>query len=162
MVYCKAICGMGESVSSKKVYEALRSNGYASYYQYKYEITNRLRGKREFIISRNEIEHMRTIYIKCIREFMPFQEMYNLGRKVGRCKPRLYWPMRFILARLVEEIGRSDLVKFIRPIACAKRLKSYKLYWYKLRNLVDSRTPIKSIYLDRQPQQFQLKQSRHH
>lgn len=158
MRYCRIMCGTGEKVSSAMVYSVLQSNGYRSYYQYKYEIANRLRGTREFIMSRNEIETIRSKYIKCTREFMPFQEMYTLGRRSSRGKPRLYWPMRFILARLVEEINRDDLVKFIRPIACAKRLKVYKKYWYMLRELVESRTPIKSIYL---AQQFQLKKSNH-
>ena len=159
MTYCRVLLGTGLHITSHQVYKTLQSNGYRSYYQYKYEIANTLRGKREFKLGRDEIELMRSIYIKNTREFMPFQEMYSLGRKSSRGKPRLYWPMRFILARLCEEINRQDLVKFIRPIACAKRLELYKLYWYKLRELVDSRTPIKSIYL---AQHYQLKQSKRH
>lgn len=159
MLYCKALLGNGLHITSQMVYKVLQSNGYTSYYQYKYEITNTLRGKREFVITRKEIEMMRNVYIRCTREFMPFQEIHSLGRKSSRGKPRLYWPMRFILARLVEEINREDLVKFIRPIACAKRLSRYKLYWYMLREIVESRVPIKSIFLS--PQQFQLKKSRH-
>ena len=49
--------------------------------------------------------------------------------------------MRFILSRLCEEIGRSDVIEFIRDIACKKRYAIYLDWWLKFVADVDSRFP---------------------
>ena len=140
MTYCRAALGRGITVTSQRVYDALKQNGYRSHYQYKYEIANRLRGRREFTITSHEVEKFRTMYKRYASEIIPFQRLNDIGSISRRGKLRVFWPMRFILARLCEDIGRKDLVRFIRPIACKTRIKSYMDYWVKLVTIVDSRT----------------------
>ena len=56
-------------------------------------------------------------------------------------KPRVYWPIRYILKRMCEEIKRPDLKKFIRGVCDKEKLKLYDKYWYKLKHFVDSTRP---------------------
>lgn len=130
--YCLTVLGRGLSVTSAKVFHALRINGFRAYYQHKYVIANMLRGKDEFRITRTEMDDLTRLYHNYHREFMTFQTKYKIGAVSKRGKMRIYWPMRFILARLCEQIGRSDVVGFIRGIAGKSRLKAYYYYWYKL------------------------------
>jgi hypothetical protein len=141
MNYCRTILGRGIHITSFQVFNVLQTHGYRSYYQYKYAITNRLRGRNEFYLSNEEVRCMRQVYNRYKIEFIPFQLQHNIGTTSKRGKPRVFWPIRFILARMCEEIGRSELVEFIRGISCIKRLKTYVVYWDKLKKSINDRYP---------------------
>lgn len=143
--HCELILGNGLHVTSDKVFKVLQRGGFRSYYQHKYEIANRLRGKPEFHISNQEIEHMRTIYARYRREFIPFQERYLLSQYSIRGKPRIFWPMRFIFKQICIEIGRPDLVKYIRDIRDPKGNKRYQKYWNLLKNAIDTSRPLPDL-----------------
>ena len=160
LVYCKAALGVGPSVTSEKVFLALRSNGYRDYYQYKYIIACTLRGIQEFHLSCKETSELIRIYKLYSREFFPFQLLHNIGTYSVRGKMRMYWPMRFVLARMCEQIGRGELCGFIRGVLGSKRLEKYKYYWKKLQAEIDARYP-KSMSTWQPLQQIQLKKSRH-
>lgn len=157
LAYCRAALGTGPSITSVDVFDALKSNGYRDYYQYKYIIACILRGSQEFHVSWKEAEELIRIYKLYSREFFPFQVLHRIGTYSARGKMRLYWPMRFILARMCEQIGRGELVRFIRGVLGAKRLKNYTLYWKKLQEEIDARYP-KSISTW-QPRQMRQKKS---
>ena len=142
MSYCRTALGNGPHVTSERVFYALRSNGYRAYYHYKYEIAARLRGRPEFDISSAEVRQLRHAYKRYGKEFLEFQRVHGIGKVSSRGKLRVFWPMRYILARMCEEIGRSDLKQFIRGIAGPKRLVEYDKYWAKLKVWVDRTAPV--------------------
>jgi hypothetical protein len=112
--------------------------GYRAHYLHKYDITNRLRKTPEFLITSHEYRLMRAVYCRYRSEFFSFQDSYYLTKRTHTGRPRLYWPIRYILARVCEEIGRSDLLQFIRKIKDQGKLKQYDKYWNKLKRFVDS------------------------
>ena len=141
MAYCRTALGRGITVTSERVFQTLKSNGYRGYYHYKYEIANRLRGKPEFDITTQEVRDLRDTYKRYGNQFLPFQRSRNIGRISSRGKLRVFWPMRYILARMCEEIGRGDLTRFIRGIAGKKRLQEYDEQWTALKEWVDHTNP---------------------
>lgn len=158
MNFCRVALGRGLHVSSMKVFDALQQMGYRAYYQYKYEIANRLRGKREFVFTSNDIQNLRDAFNRYRNEMIPFQELYEIGSKSKNGKRRIFWPMRFILSRLCEEIGREDVIGYIRKIACEKRYDVYMNIWLDFVNYVDQRYPKPTrVKLQLRP----LKQSKH-
>lgn len=161
MDYCRVALGRGTHVTSEKVFNVLRSNGYRAFYMHKYEIANRLRGVAEFSISSREIERMRDIYKVYHHEFMAFQQLHKIGSFSRRGKLRLYWPMRFILAKMCEQIGRGDLTVFIRKVSGKKRLEEYTRYWGMLQHEVESRHKISSGRPTSEIEIFPLKKTRH-
>ena len=141
MNFCRVSLGRGLHVTSMSVFKVLQQMGYRSYYQYKYEIANRLRGKREFTFSTREIQLLRDCFNRYRREIIPYQELKDIGSKSRNGKRRMFWPMRFILARLCEEIRREDVLIYIRPIACKKRYKIYETNWVDFTDYVQQRYP---------------------
>jgi hypothetical protein len=139
--FCRSLLGRGTHVSSHNVFLALQMGGYRAYYMYKYEITNRLRGEPEFTLSSHEIQSLRDNYKRYRYEFIPFQQTHNIGSVSKRGKPRIYWPVRFILKKMCQEIGRDDLCKYIRTVCDKKKLKLYNVYWDKLKTFIDSTRP---------------------
>ena len=139
--YCLAILGRGLHVTSHKVFTTLQTGGYRRYYMYKYEITNRLRGRPEFKISSYEIQCLRNVYKRYRYEFRPFQKTHYIGTVSKLRKQRIFWPMRFILQKMCQEICRDDLCKYIRKICDKKKLKLYNKYWDKLKIFIDSTRP---------------------
>lgn len=139
--YCRAVLGRGKHITSTNVYDVLRMGGYRAYYLCKYEITSRLRGTPEFELTSHEIEMMLTVYKRYRSEFVPFQQAHYIGTYSKKGKPRLYWPMRYILKRISEEIKRDDLKVFIKGVCDKEKLKLYDFYWDKLKQFVDSTRP---------------------
>lgn len=142
--YCLAILGKGSHITSQDVFRALQMGGYSAYYLHKYEITNRLRGKLEFKISNKEILQMKDVYKRYRQEFIPFQQSNCIGTYSKNGKPRIYWPMRYILKRVCDEIGRSDLKVYIRGVNDLAKIKLYDKYWVKLKHFIDSTRPKRS------------------
>ena len=141
MLFCKAVVGRGPGVTSDGVFKALKSGGYRKYYLHKYDIARRLRGSREFKITSYEIISLQTVYTRYRNEFIPFQQAHCIGTFSKTGKPRLYWPMRYILKRMCDEIGRSDLNVFIRGVCDTHKLSLYDKYWNKLQHFIDSTRP---------------------
>lgn len=141
MAYCRAQLGRGMHVTSHKVFRALQGNGYRAYYHCKYEIAARLRGGYEARMSNREIDKLKREYKRYSKEFMEFQRIHGIGKVSNRGRLRVYWPMRYILARMCEQIGRSDLTVLIRGIRGKKRLVEYTHYWNKLQQWVDHTCP---------------------
>jgi len=139
--YCRAVLGRGLHVTSHNVFLALQAGGYRKYYLHKYEITNRLRGKPEFNVTSNEVTQIRDVYNRYRSEFIPFQQAHYIGTCSKNGKPRIYWPMRYILKRMCDEIGRGDLNVFIRGVCDSEKLKLYDKYWYQLKQFIDSTRP---------------------
>lgn len=144
MSYCACALGRGKHVTSENVFLVLQLGGYRAYYQYKYEIAYRLRGTREFHISSDEISQMRDAYRRYQQEFIPFQEAHYIGTHSKTGKPRMFWPMRYILGKMCEEINREDLKIFIRGVKDKVKLKKYDFYWSKLKLFIDSSRPARS------------------
>ena len=145
MSYCRTVMGKGLHVTSANVFAVLQMGGFRSYYQHKYEITNRLRGKPEFKVTSREVQSMRDVYNRYRREMIPFQQSHYIGTSSKNGKLRIYWPMRYILSKICEEIGRGDLKQFIRGIRDQSKLKKYNLYWDKLKRSVDSSRPMRNL-----------------
>lgn len=141
MNYCRTALGRGPHVTSSGVYEILRTNGYRAYYQYKYEIASRLRGQPEFHVTSGEVRDLRAAYKRYANEFLPYQQRHNIGKISARGRRRLFWPLRFILARMCEEIGRPDLIQYIRGVASKQRLATYDHHWQALKQYVDQSRP---------------------
>jgi len=141
MTYCRTVLGRGKHVTSNDVFLALQLSGYRAYYLLKYEIANRLRGIPEFTISSREIQAMRDVYTRYRVEIIPFQQAHYIGTFSKNGKPRIYWPMRYILKRMCDEINRPDLNLFIRDVCDTKKKKLYDKYWYKLKHFIDSTRP---------------------
>jgi hypothetical protein len=142
MAYCRTVLGTGIHVTSENVFTVLQMGGYRAYYQHKYEITNRLRGKPEFVVTSVEVQRMRDIYARYRQEIIPFQQSHYIGTCSKMGKLRIYWPMRYILSKICEEINRGDLKLFIRGIKDKSKLKQYDFYWNKLKVLIDSSRPV--------------------
>lgn len=139
--YCSVRLGRGPHISSHDVFSVLQKGGYMRYYLYKYEITNRLRGVPEFIVTSREISAMKDVYRRYRSEFIPFQQLHRIGTCSMNGKPRIFWPMRYILKMVCKEIGRDDLVYFIRGVRDKKKSIMYDKYWYKLKSFLDSTRP---------------------
>ena len=141
MEHCIRIVGRGMHVSSDSVFNALKLGGYRQYYLHKYEIANRLRGKNEFHVSSFEVCQMKDVYKRYRQEFIPFQQTHYIGTCSRNGKPRIYWPMRYILKRVCEEIGRGDLVFYIRGVCDKSKLQLYDKYWDMLKTFIDGSRP---------------------
>lgn len=137
MKLCKKNLGKGNQVTSHKVFALLSQYKLRGYYACKYEIANRLRDTPEFTISSDEIRRIRDEYRRYDRRFFSFQREHNIGTYSKRGKMRIYWPMRFILARIFEAIGRRDLVFYLRKISDPGRLKRYFHYWNILKEEIE-------------------------
>lgn len=142
--YCRKRLGTGLHVSSILVFQTLQNARYTSYYQYKYEIANQLRGKQEFTFSSKEIIRLRDLYNRYRRNIYSFQEEHSIGKRSKNGKLRIYWPMRFILYRLCQEVHRYDVLPFIRTICSVKKTILYDYYWDLLTTEVNSK--LKPIY----------------
>ena len=160
LTYCHTVLGNGVHITSAQVFELLQCHGYRAYYQHKYAIANTLRQKREFQLSGDEIRLMRICYRRYKNEFAVFQIQCNIGTTSKKGKVRIYWPMRFVLARICEEIERADLVQYIRGISCVKRLDKYYKYWIMLELVVLHRYGKLVTRQRHLPQLVQLKKSR--
>jgi len=145
MAYCRTVLGRGVHVSSENVFTCLQLGGYSAYYQLKYEIANRLRGRPEFKVTSREVEAMRTVYRRYQQEFIPFQEAHYIGNHSKMGKPRMFWPIRYILGKMCEEINRGELKVFIRGIKDKSKLAIYDSYWYKLKKFIDDSRPARSL-----------------
>lgn len=143
--YCRAILGRGLHVTSRNVFLTLKMGGFSAYYLHKYEITNRLRGKPEFVMTSREIAQVHGVYKRYRYEFIPFQQTHCIGTASKNGKPRIYWPMRYILKKICQEIGRGDVVIFIRGICDTQKLQLYDKYWSKLTDFLDSTRPKRSL-----------------
>ncbi len=139
--YCRGVLGRGLHVTSHNVFLTLQMGGYGAYYMHKYDIANRLRGKREFVVSSREIRQMKEVYMRYRREFIPFQQAHYIGTFSKTGKPRIYWPMRYILKKICEEIGRSDLTSYIRAVCDKGKIDLYDKYWYMLKGFIDNSRP---------------------
>lgn len=159
MSYCRFSLGIGKHVTSENVFQLLQIGGYRRYYQLKYEIAYRLRGVREFEINSREISDLRTVYRRYQQEFIPFQQAHYIGTYSKTGKPRIYWPMRYILAKMCEEIKRGDLKSFIRGVKDKVKLERYDFYWGKLKLFIDSSRPRRAVG-DQSVQAKQLKPCR--
>ena len=144
MAYCRCALGRGKHVTSANVFTVLQLGGYSRYYQHKYEIAHRLRGSMEFKISSREISQLRDAYKRYQQEFIPFQEAHFIGTHSRTGKPRMYWPMRYILGKMCEEINRGDLKQFIRGIKDKTKLDRYDYFWTKLKRFIDSSRPART------------------
>lgn len=123
------VLGTGDSVTSARVFETLRLNKYRAYYQHKYTIASQLRDTPEYRVEGNDVYELRRLYRLIHLRIYNFQERHNIGKRNKRGKLRIYWPMRYILARLCELINRPDLVPFIRGISGKERLDVYNQFW---------------------------------
>ena len=137
MKLCKEKLGTGNQITSQRVFSLLSQYKLRGYYACKYEITNRLRDTPEFVISSEEIRRIRDEYRRYDRRFFSFQREHGIGTCSKRGKMRVYWPMRFILARIFEAIGRRDLVFYLRKISDPKRSKRYFYYWNILKEEIE-------------------------
>lgn len=141
--YCKAILGRGNHITFQKVFKALQIGGYTRFYNIKYEISARLRGVPEIVLSMRETEKLRGQYRRYDACFHDFQVANRIGNRSQSGRLRLYWPVRFIMAEMFKLIDRPDLVKYVKKISGPKRLIRYKQFWDRLRVFVDDRRPMK-------------------
>lgn len=141
--YCKAILGRGRHITFHKVFKVLQAGGYTRFYNIKYEISARLRGEPEIVLSMRETEKLRGQYRRYDACFHEFQVANRIGNRSQSGRLRLYWPVRFIMVEMLKLIDRPDLVHCVKKISGPKRLAGYKEYWKRLRAFVDQRKPIK-------------------
>ena len=141
--YCKAILGRGKHITFHKVFKTLQAGGYTRFYNIKYEISARLRGGPEIVLSMRETEKLRGHYRRYDACFHDFQVANRIGNRSHSGRLRLYWPVRFIMVEMLKLIGRDDLVQSVKKISGPKRLARYKQYWERLRLFVDHRKPFK-------------------
>jgi len=141
--YCKAILGRGRHITFHKVFKALQAGGYTGFYNIKYEISARLRGEPEIVLSMRETEKLRGQYRRYDACFHEFQVANRIGNRSQSGRLRLYWPVRFIMVEMLKLIDRPDLVHCVKKISGLKRLAGYKEYWKRLRLFVDHRKPMK-------------------
>lgn len=140
--YCAAVLGRGMHVTFDKVFGVLQSGGFQRSYCNKYEIAARLRGRPEIVLSSRETELIRGHYTRYDKCFYDFQVRHKIGNRTRSGRLRLFWPVRFIIAKMFELIDRPDLISSVRKIAGKKRLLTYEKYWSKLREVVDYRVPL--------------------
>lgn len=136
-LFCLTVLGRGDTITSARVFATLQLNGYSAYYQHKYIICSMLRETPEFRLEGKEVSELRRLYRLLHMRIYEFQDRHKIGKRSKRGKLRVYWPMRFILARLCEIIGRRDLVVYIRGISGRGRLLAYTKYWAMLVREVD-------------------------
>lgn len=129
---CRMFLGTGSQVTSEKVFSVLQKMRHRKYYQHKYAIATRLRGNKEFTISCEEVDAMKERFRRYSKHFYDFQHECKVGKVSRRGKLRIFWPMRFILKKLCLEVGRPDLLKFVRGISGKQRLEQYNKQWDKL------------------------------
>lgn len=129
---CRHLLGNGDHVTNFKVYKVLHDQGYRGHYNLKYAIAARLRFTPEFTVSNHETRMMKHTYRRLSRHIMDFQRKHNIGKRNANGKLRLYWPMRFVLARICELIKRPDLVQHIRGVVGKNREVLYQYYWDRL------------------------------
>jgi len=141
VTFCKAMLGRGDHITYKQVFVALQAGGYSRFYNSRYEVAARLRGRPEIILSPREIDKVRGNYHRYDVCFYDFQVEHSIGNRSRSRRLRLYWPVRFIMVEMFKLIDRHDLIKHVKGVAGRKRLKLYKQYWEKLRIMVDRRRP---------------------
>lgn len=127
-------CGRGPTVSHAKVFRAMKETKgkYRQYYPMQYQIANRLRGSPEFVFCGADVENAKRNYDWYLSKMERFMRRKKIGKFSKRGKLRLYWPVRFMLKRVLINIGRGDLTKFVSPVVSKKRLKEYTKYWEEL------------------------------
>ena len=141
--FCRCILGRGEHINFDDVYKVLQYGGYTAYYSWKYEIAAKLRGRPEIVLSSREHEKVRGEYMRYDRCFHDFQKHYKIGNKTTSGGYRLFWPVRFVMAKIFQQIDRSDLVVSLRIISGPKRLIEYEKYWGLLSAWVNKKEPIR-------------------
>lgn len=134
--FCRNVCGAGDHVTTDVVMSALRLYGDTSQYIHLYDIVSRLRHTPLFRISYDEMDLLKRRFRCYHKHIYSFQRECKIGRLSRRGKLRIFWPFRFILARLCEEIGRADLVCFIGKVVDSTRYESYRRYWVQLQQQV--------------------------
>ena len=140
--YCKAVLGRGMHITFQDVFDTLQSAEYKDYYNIKYEISARLRGVPEIVLTARETERIRGQYHRYDECFYDFQVEKNIGKRSRSGRLRLFWPVRFIMVEMLKLIGRDDLIESVKPIAGPGRNKKYRRYWYQLEQFVAKRRPI--------------------
>jgi DNA-directed RNA polymerase subunit RPC12/RpoP len=139
--YCSAVLGRGAHVTFDKVFNVLQIGGFKKSYCNRYEISARLRGRPEIVLTPRETELVRGHYARYDACFHDFQIANGIGNRTQSGRLRLFWPVRFVMAEMFKLIDRPDLVSSVRGIAGKKRFDSYAFYWKKLRTMVDHRRP---------------------
>lgn len=120
------------SPSNFQVFEVMRTMGpkYRQYYNMRYVIASILRGGRhEFQFSGDDLFRAKldfSWYALRMYEYHLSADIANISSR-GRC--RVIFPSRFMLRKVMENIGREDVVAFIAPIRGKKRLERYSYYW---------------------------------
>lgn len=140
--YCKAVLGRGRHITFEMVFKTLQNGGYKRYYNLRYEISARLRGGPEIVLSTRETEKLRGHYRRYDSCFYEFQVAHRIGNRSQSGRLRLYWPVRFIMAEMFLLIDRRDLVECVKPISGRQRFLRYGEYWTRLRQFVNKRKPI--------------------
>jgi hypothetical protein len=138
MSLCTRTLGRGTMISNVDVFGVLKAGGHTRYYTSKYEIAKRLRGKAEVKINSDELELIRFHYMRYNRQFMYFQQDKRIGIFSKKGRLRLYWPVRYIMAKMFELIGRADATVHIKGISGSTRKKNYDLHWEGLKSWVDT------------------------
>lgn len=141
--YCKAVLGRGKHITFEHVFKALQTGGYTRFYNIKYEISARLRGEPEIVLSMRETEQLRGHYRRYDACFYDFQVAHRIGNRSCSGRLRLYWPVRFIMVEMFKLIDRPDLIKCVKPVSGPHRLARYIEYWKELKVFVDKRKPIR-------------------
>lgn len=141
--YCRCVLGRGSHITFLDVYRALQEGGYRAFYPLKYEIAAHLRGRPEITLSCREMERVRGEYIRYDRCFHDFQKHHKIGNRTMSGGLRLFWPVRYVMARIFELIDRGDLLVSLRKISGQARKVMYDKYWRKLERWVNKREPLK-------------------
>jgi len=132
---CRSELKDTRNVTNFQVFEVLRGLGasYRQYYNMRYVIASILRGGRhEFRFSGEDLHRAKldfSWYALRMYEFHLAEGIGNISSN-GRC--RVIFPSRFMLRKVMENIGREDVVRFIAPIRGKKRLEKYMKYWEKM------------------------------
>jgi len=139
ITYCKASLGTGDHVTSEKVFDVLSSIKETTYYPSKYTIANILRHTPEFVVTQDEVRRARDEYKRYDRWFTTYQHENKIGFRSKKGKLRILWPMRFIMARVFENIDRPDLVQYLRKVSDRKRLALYWEHWNRLSKTIEQK-----------------------
>lgn len=141
MDLCYKEFGKRKNVSNHEVFQVLKKNKLQQYYKMKYLIASWIRGAREIQISSSELNEIRDRYSIYSRHFMDFQYHNNYGDVSKRGKWRLLWPVKFIMRKMFEKIGREDLLNVIGDISVRKNKVRYEDQWYELEKFIKKSIP---------------------
>lgn len=125
--------GRENTITSHEIFTWLCERKLRDFYGLRYHLANSLRTTPEFTLELVEVEALKILFNSRVRKMYQFMQAEDIGYISKRGVYRIYWPTAFILCRLLEEISREELTRYVPINNTKERLSLYMDYWKKFK-----------------------------